>query len=198
MKTSILILFLMLPMVIFAQDDGKKTFYNTFDLSFHAANSDQEYVSQHLQYTKGIGLKSSMGYHWKYWMDFGVGIGFDMYRMDNTVYEKKYFVPLFVEIRGKVLDKKIAPYYELGIGYAFNLTKTSWDFYHKNGGVYFRPTAGYQFEMKNDFMMSVYVGYQLQKEENKRDYDDNPQPYIGLPEGIEFYQRMVMGIKLGF
>jgi hypothetical protein len=196
MKTYILILFLMLPLAIFAQDDSKKMFYGTLDLSFHAAHFNLESFGYSPEYTKGIGLKYSMGHQWKYWMSFGVGIGLDIYGMDNTVYEKKRFLPLFIETRGKILDKKIAPYYELGIGYAFNLAKSRFDFYHKNGGVYLRPTVGYQFEI-NHVMMSVYVGYQLQKEVNKRD-QGGYQLDIFLPEGSEFHHRMVMGIKLGF
>lgn len=197
MKTYILILFLMLPLAIFAQEDSKKKFYGTLDLSFHAAHFNLETYGYSPEYTKGIGLKYSMGYHWKYWMSLGAGIGFDMYRMDHTVYTKKRFLPLFIEARGKILDKKIAPYYELGVGYAFNLAKSRFDFYHKNGGVYLRPTVGYQFEIKNDFMMSVYVGYQLQQEVSRRD-KESITLQIYLPEGSEFHHRMVMGMKIGF
>lgn len=196
-KYTIIILFWLLPIFVLAQDNSGKMFYNTFDFSFHATNSDMEFASENLKYTKGVGIKYTMGYHWKYWMDFGVGLGFDMYRLDGDDTRKHPFVPMFMELRGKVLDRKNAPYYELGMGYAFNFTKTSWDFYHKNGGLYFRPAVGYQFEMKNDFMMSAFIGYQLQQEVSRRD-DESIIIQIYLPEGSEFYQRMVMGVKLGF
>jgi hypothetical protein len=64
----------------------------------------------------GLGIQHSSGKKINRYWGVGMGIGLENFEPYNDVLT----VPVFAEIRGYLLPKRIAPFYALGVGYGFS------------------------------------------------------------------------------
>lgn len=116
-----------------------------------------------------IGLRFVRGYKFNQFASLGLGLGFDGVYMGNgisfgkDVYNNKninngLYIPLYLQLSGDILKKRITPYYFIEAGYAFhpqnpfvakNATDKSW------GGPVGTAGMGVKFHSKGRVSMAV-------------------------------------------
>lgn len=113
-------------------------------------------------------------------LSLGIGTGVSIY--------EKTIVPLFADIHYNITKpKKIMPYLSCSIGYGFTQSK------HANGGMYFNPSFGLQYPLHKHCKIFVAVGYETQKLERLKKYEDQ---YFEM-EFNEHLQHNSISAKLG-
>ncbi len=174
-----------------------RKYYTNISLGFNMG-SVQEYGSRNLK--GGMGFRYAMGYNMNRWLNFGAGTGFEFYdfgiQYSWTRIDPIVFIPLFAEVRGDFLDKKITPFYSLQLGYGFKVPTENDDWGNKPGGTYFRPALGCKFKLTEKFSSSVSFGYELQHARYKRDDSWGEDPYIN--DIRRTYQRYFIQFGFGF
>ncbi len=105
----------------------------------------------------GAGVHHAMGYRFNRLLGVGLGTGIETHDFDF----KRNFIPVYAEVRGFLLPKKITPYYALKIGYGFALRDEINGTIAAKGGFHFSPEAGVRFGASE---VSYYLGleYKLQ------------------------------------
>lgn len=107
--------------------------------------------------TLGLSFQTINGYMFNRWIGVGGGVALDFY-----TYE---FIPLFVDIRGYVMDKAISPYYSVNVGYGFGadlFNRFDDGFRDIEGGLMFHPSIGVRFATRYNSSFQVDVGYKFQ------------------------------------
>ena len=107
-------------------------------------------------------VTTSHGYQFNPYIYAGLGAGVHYYYDDGYfVYngngyfdDSKWAVPIFANFRADFMNKKIAPFLDLKIGYII---------YNDANGFYLSPTFGYRFGLKSNLALNVGVGYNLQQ-----------------------------------
>lgn len=90
----------------------------------------------------------------------GAGTGLSFY--------EKMLIPIFGDIRFQIgRTRKLTPFAELGMGYAFAPGKNA------NGGFYINPSVGIQYPLKNHTKLQLAIGYELQELERLKKHSDN-------------------------
>ncbi len=104
----------------------------------------------------GAGIHHVMGYRFK--RQLGIGLGFGIETHDFN--QRRNIVPIYAEVRGFMLPKKITPYYALKIGYGFTL-RDRFSGLSSKGGFHFSPELGVRFGAGD---VSYYLGveYKIQ------------------------------------
>lgn len=76
----------------------------------------------------------------------GVGLGFNLFREKwyNDDFKNSFIIPLFVDVKWYILDRKISPYVSLDMGYNFGVGNK----YGGCAGMYTAPGAGVSFKLK--------------------------------------------------
>jgi hypothetical protein len=105
----------------------------------------------------GVGLHHAMGYRFS--RLFGVGLGTGIETNDFSAYRK--MIPVYAEVRGFLLPKKISPYYAVKLGYAFGLRDEINGTLGAKGGLLFSPELGVRFGA-GDVNYYLGVEYKLQ------------------------------------
>lgn len=93
------------------------------------------------------------GYRINPYFSVGIGAGLRYYFEGESA-----IIPLFLDFRTNIIDKKVSPYLALGCGYSFNATNS-----FEGVGLLFNPTAGIRFKMSKKSSINVGIGYELQK-----------------------------------
>ena len=98
------------------------------------------------------------GYQFNPYLFLGAGAGVNYYLTNSG--DDAGFIPIFVDVRGYLLNKPITPYAEAKIG--GQLT------YNGNGenGIYFAPELGCKFSLSRKVGLDLGVEYILQKSQN--------------------------------
>ncbi len=119
--------------------------YNTFS------------VFLNFSFSGGAGIHYSAGHKFSRLLGVGIGTGFETNDFDYS----RRIIPLFAEVRGYFLPKKITPYYAFKIGYGFALNNVDEGTFDAKGGLYLSPELGVRFGGKN---VNYYLGleYKLQ------------------------------------
>lgn len=89
----------------------------------------------------GAGIHHVMGYRFNRMLGVGLGIGIE----SNDFQRTRNIVPVFAEVRGFFLPKKITPYYALKLGYGFALANQLNGTSETKGGLHFSPEIGVRF-----------------------------------------------------
>lgn len=101
--------------------------------------------------TKGGGISTSHGYQFNPYIYLGGGLSFQYYCFDyydgNT-----YSLPFYADFMVNMVDGKISPFFDLKLGYSFADIQ----------GVYFSPSFGVRFGLRDNFAINATVGYSLQ------------------------------------
>ena len=96
----------------------------------------------------------SIGYRFRSQFCLGGGIGFDYYSFD--------YIPVYAEIRGDILKKRISPHYAMKAGYGLPT-----DFFGNTddqlkGGLMLNPTLGLRFALPQRMNVLLEAGYLFQ------------------------------------
>lgn len=129
---------------------------------------------QRLSYTTTLGTGIPMNepactpFLWQVMADYslsqrfmaGAGTGLSCY--------EKILVPVFAHAKYLVTPPhRFTPYLDCNIGYAFAPSKQA------NGGLYLNPSIGVQYAFQKRMKLLLAIGYELQKLERLKDYEDN-------------------------
>lgn len=134
----------------------ERGWYNATHLSYLAGNTWQGEVAT------GFSLHNSTGYAFSRWIGVGIGLGVDSYSPYLQSLNQPTY-PVFLEVRGYLMAKTVAPFYTLGAGWGFAGGGTdersgyqdSWD-----GGWLAKAQLGYR--MGNNFCMFAGLRFQRQ------------------------------------
>lgn len=108
------------------------------------------------------GLQGSIGYQWK--EEFGVGIGSAIHFLNG----ENIIIPVFVEARGVLSEKKLAPYYAVQAGYGvgnFNSTAPFPDatYLTLKGTYLVHPAIGLRFDTDKKIAYTLDLGVVFQR-----------------------------------
>ncbi len=138
----------------------------------------------------GISATFSMGYRFNQYLSIGGGIGYE----DLEVNWSSQIIPVFLETRGYLTKKKIAPYYHLRAGLGFPLANLNYDIVATEPGIMLNPEVGVRFGGR-DVHFYMGVGYRLQKAtytvepfwwENRTDVDHLTYRRLDFKFGLDF------------
>jgi len=124
-----------------------------------------------------IGLTTSHGYQINPFIFIGLGVGFNYFYNGTAVN-----MPIFVNVRTDILQKRITPFVDLKVGYSIIDVE----------GFYTSPSIGCRFKPRRGLAFSIGVGYTLQKYDfefhDNQDYWSGRLDLHGLNVrfGIEF------------
>ncbi len=113
----------------------------------------------------------------------GIGTGLDVYDHE--------FVPVYLDIRGDILNQSITPYYALnaGYGFSFDMSGTRSDLNYK-GGMLVHPALGIRFSSRKRVAYLLEVGYKFQhgkiEYKNREITDKLTYRRLSLKAGIAF------------
>ena len=82
-----------------------------------------------------------MGYRFNRKLGVGMGVGIE----SNDFTTTRNIVPIYAEVRGFMLPKRISPYYAFKLGYGFALKDESRFVTDAAGGLYLSPEIGVRF-----------------------------------------------------
>lgn len=107
--------------------------------------------------TGGLGHNYIAGYRFNRLLGVGIGTGIETHDILST----RMLIPLFAEVRGFVLPKKISPYYAFKLGYAFALNDGSFGLERARGGISIGPEVGVRFGARRvNFFLGAEFKYQ--------------------------------------
>ncbi len=108
-------------------------------------------------FSGGAGIHHVMGYRFNRKIGVGFGMGIETHDF-NAV---RNIIPVFAEVRGFLLPKKVTPYYALKLGYGFALKDEISGTLEGKGGIHISPELGVRFGAGD---VNFYAGleYKLQ------------------------------------
>ena len=132
-----------------------------------------------------VAYRPIIGVNINHHLGIGVGTGFEWHFWQGP----NRLVPLFMDIRGLLVKRKIAPYYNLGIGYAFPVLKNQNTFSNQKGGLLFHPAFGLSTPINERLQLHIDFGLRFQKLEWAGFTQDimNPPPINTIT-----YQRFLL------
>jgi len=86
---------------------------------------------------------------------FSIGIGTGICYDDV----KSALIPVFADFRTNFLNKKVSPYFSLGLGYSFDASNNL-----KGVGLLVNPTMGVCFKLSAKTALNMGIGYEMQSE----------------------------------
>lgn len=121
-----------------------------------------------LGFTKGLGdsganrfeLTTSHGYQFTPYFFTGAGLGIHYY-MD--MWWNSYnvpFIPLFIDLRGNLMQGSIVPFIGLKGGYSLVVDDGLY-----GGGLYAAPSVGVKYMLSETFALNLSLGYSYQQDE---------------------------------
>jgi len=106
----------------------------------------------------GAGIQNVTGYQFNKLFGLGIGIGYDMYNIDR----RQAIIPVFTEVRGRFLDKKVSPQYSLGAGLGFGINAEENGISKIKPGFMWNPAFGFSIQGRDNASFSIDIGYQFQ------------------------------------
>ena len=123
----------------------------------------------------------------------GLGIGVDHY------YYKT--IPLFVDVRKNIFDRKETPFLYLDLGTNYPGKKdevTTWQTSSYTSGLYYDFGLGYKWTLAKQFSVNASFGYSKKKYGNELEYHYGGD-VRAYPEKYEYsFQRFTMKLGFGF
>ncbi len=128
-------------------DFDKRGLYN---ITYGSFNSSSNAYNGNL--INGLGVDNITGKQFNKYVGLGLGIGF--HSMYPGVGENN--MPVFLDFRGYLKEKKVSPYYNLAAGYAFAFKNEEKLITDVKGGFMFHPALGFKIgSSENSFMVDV-------------------------------------------
>ncbi len=143
-----------------------------------------------------VQLQTINGIQFKTWTT-GIGVGLDYYRFRS--------IPLFLDLRKDILNRKETPFLFGDIGMHFSWVKDSqksaWPRSTYSNGLFYELGAGYKFGLPKSRALTFSAGYSF-KSITEKNYGINYCPFIGpCVEGLveKFdYDLKRLSVKAGF
>lgn len=133
----------------------------------------------------GIELSASAGWQYSRLLGIGFGTGLDFYHPRG----EEVILPVFAEVRGYFLERKITPYYALRAGYGIALRNERSGIVGAEGGWMLNPVIGWRLGGRTSGNMTIDFGVKFQKA--NFDFERrNEQSQVSL-----FYKRL--NVRLG-
>ncbi len=140
------------------------------------------------------------GYQFNQFLGIGLGTGYQSFSNINIV-------PIYVSLRGDLLNTRIAPFYYANLGYGIGVKKGD-DFFFGDeekakGGLLLGSGFGVKFKFRRTFL-TTSIGYKLQKSSMKREFTPIFFDSRFAPSGGESitekrtYKRIEVKIGIGF
>jgi len=112
----------------------------------------------------GGGLQGVFGLRINRWLETGMGLGYERY----SVQEAYRVVPLFIQVRGYVLQKGISPFYQMSVGYGWSLKREIDGLIEGGGGYLLHPSVGVRFGGGAGLNAYLDLGYRFQQADYTR------------------------------
>lgn len=156
MKKLFLMLAMMLPMLVFAQQG--------FDASVKVVGG----IGVDDCKNKSFGAEAVFGYRFNEYFRLGVGTGISwcdlLFEEESYGYdeyrESEAYVPLFVNGKANFLKSGISPYFSLNVGYSFLIPFSDYA-EHANLGAMVNPAFGVDFPLSKGSLFAE-IGYKYQ------------------------------------
>jgi len=143
----------------------KKGFYN---ITYGNLN----FPNENFGIEGGLGIENVSGYQFNKFT--GVGIGLGSHKID---YRNGHIAPVYAQYRGYVTKKRVSPYYNLDVGFAFPIKSNNASFNSSKPGSYLYPAIGYKIGSdESAFMIDVgirYANYSLLYENESSTIEDS-------------------------
>jgi hypothetical protein len=141
-------------------------------------------------------MQTINGIRYKTWMT-GIGVGLDYYKVRG--------IPLFLDLRKNILERKETPFLYGDIGMHFSWVKNSQDYVWTkttySNGLFYELGGGYKFSLPRERGITLSAGYSV-KTVSQKNYGIGACPFFGpCPEVIyEKYDYIFrrLSIKAGF
>jgi len=108
-----------------------------------------------------VAYHAILGFNINHHLGLGFGTGFEWHFWQGP----NRLVPAFIDIRGLLVKRKIAPYYNLGIGYAFPVFEDLNSFNDQKGGFLLHPAFGLSMPINKKLQLNIDFGLRFQKVE---------------------------------
>ncbi len=141
---------------------GYKAFY---EVGYGAPLYDDKYAGDLFE------IGTSQGFQFNNSVYLGGGVSFNNYFSDGTTYLE---VPVFVDFRWNIINKKVTPYLNPRVGYGLGDMR----------GGFVKATIGARFSLKNRHALNVGISYSAQIDNHENECKD--QSNIGITAGFEF------------
>ena len=102
------------------------------------------------------------GYQFNRWLSAGIGTGIQLWQVTQQL-----SLPLFADLEATFMQKTIAPFVNLRIGYCVSLT---YNILIPKNGIYFSPTVGFRWGVGRNTAWKLGVGYLMQSNDVKENY----------------------------
>ena len=134
--------------------------------------------------TGGYSLTHAIGYRFNRLLSVGLGGGLENYE-DG---EGKRIVPLFLETRSFLLNKKVTPYASFRAGYGWGLENEELFITNASGGLHLSPEIGYR--LGGASTVNVFIGVSMKYQAASFEYNF---PWDGsrLVEDLKYKRYMV-------
>jgi len=117
-----------------------------------------------------VSVNLTVGYQLSSKFGIGIGTGYDVYGTP--------IIPLFLDLKGDLLNTTVTPYYKLSLGYGFDNPTSEQkdnDNIEFDGGVLFHPSIGLKFYTRTNLAWLIDFGYRFQRYDRKFVWEVNPQ-----------------------
>ena len=146
----------------------------------------------------GTELQLVSGLFYKTWFS-GIGAGIDYYSGFKSI-------PLFMEVKKDLKQKKNTPFLSADVGYNWPLINKDYKLnnglkYKFHGGLYYEVSAGYKFVLSNSLSMAFSAGYSYKNftEKDTAYYGVGPfgQPLAPRVDLYDYKYRRI-SVKMAF
>ncbi len=141
----------------------------------------------------GRGINAAVGYQFNRLLGVGIGVGAEQ-KFKN---EGDVMVYINADLRGYFLQKKLTPFYSLGLGYGFPQIVTTDFLIGAKGNMYVHPAVGIRFSGGSGVNMTLDLGYRLQQ--IRYDYEETWRNDIGrFYSETWIYNRIALRLGICF
>lgn len=158
----------------------KRGFVNVTEISYGTGFGRVDFKSNSLtNETSMVGIRNINGYQLNEYFTVGVGIGFEKYL------DLPPLLPISLDARFTILNKRISPYLDINTAYGFGLLKES------SGGLSLNPNIGLRVFITNNSSFLLSIGYKIQARRqtlyfNQFPSDNTYSQFVMLNTGVVF------------
>lgn len=145
-------------------DDTQYLRLGMYNITYGTLNSGSDAFQGEV--ISGLGITNITGKQFSKHLGLGLGISY------NAMYvgAGENLMPIFIDARGYLKEKKVSPYYNIGIGYNFTFKNEEKRIVDTKGGIMIRPAIGFKVgSAENAFMIDL--GINFSQAEFTRDYN---------------------------
>ena len=139
----------------------------------------------------GLGFNFTYGKMLKRKMGFGIGAGLDIYGSNRGT----HIVPIFAEMRGYLSEKKVSPFYRVGLGYGFNFESEEDFVVETKGGYMIDSQIGLRLGARSGVNFTIGAGIKIQDSAFRQEFPWNEGDYT---EVDYTYRRLNLSFGIVF